>query len=132
MIALIEDTPSVAQLIVILLEQQGYSVKHFLDGVSFFATIQDTLYDLVLVDLNLPGNVSGFQVIISLNEMMPHVPIIIVSGASKGLLASVHTLYPTLPIISKPFRMNDLLQEVSTALKEQLPIIENSINKNSV
>ncbi len=122
MIALIEDTPAVAQLITIVLEAQGYSVKHFLDGVSFFATLQDTLYDLVLVDLNLPGNVSGFQVIISLHEMMPHVPIIIVSGASKGLLASVHTLYPTVPIIRKPFKMQELLQEVSNALKTHLPL----------
>jgi two-component system response regulator MtrA len=122
MIALIEDTPAVAQLITIVLETQGYSVKHFLDGAAFFATLQDTLYDIVLVDLNLPGNVSGFQVILSLHEMMPHVPIIIVSGASKGLLASVHTLYPTLPIIRKPFKMQELLREVSAALKTQLPL----------
>ncbi len=122
MIALIEDTPAVAQLITIVLEAQGCSVVHFLDGASFFATLQDTLYDIVLVDLNLPGNVSGLQVIISLNEMMPHVPIIVVSGASKGLLASVHTLYPTLPIIRKPFKMQDLIQEVSVALKTQSPL----------
>ena len=116
MIALIEDTPAVAQLITILLERQGYSVRHFLDGVSFFATLQDTVYNLVLVDLNLPGNVSGFQVIISLRDIMPHVPIIIVSGASKSLLASVHTLYPTLPIIRKPFKMDELLRAVAEAL----------------
>ena len=122
MIALIEDTPAVAQLITIVLEKQGYRVQHFLDGASFFGTIQDAKYELVLVDLNLPGNVSGLQVIISLHEMMSHVPIIIVSGASKGLLASVHTLYPTIPIIRKPFKMHDLLQEVANALTSQLPL----------
>ena len=122
MIALIEDTPAVAQLITIVLEKQGYHVKHFLDGVSFFGTLQDSQYELVLVDLNLPGNVSGLQVIMSLREMMPHVPIIIVSGASKGLLASVHTLYPTIAIIRKPFKMYNLLEEVANALKSHLPL----------
>lgn len=122
MIALIEDTPTVAQLITFILEKQGYSIKHFLDGSAFFGTLQDTAYDLVLVDLNLPGNVSGLQVIMSLREMMPHVPIIIISGASKGLLASVHTLYPTIVIIRKPFKTNELIQEVAAALKSQLPL----------
>ncbi|MBA2682048.1 MAG: response regulator [Ktedonobacteraceae bacterium] len=117
MIALIEDTPTVAQLITFILEKQGYHIQHFLDGAAFFGTIQDTAYNLVLVDLNLPGNVTGLQVIMSLREMMPHVPIIIVSGASKSLLASVHTLYPTLVIIRKPFKTRELIQEVVAALR---------------
>lgn len=116
MIALIEDTPTVAQLITFILEKQGYHIKHFLDGSAFFGTLQDTAYDLVLVDLNLPGSVTGLQVIMSLHEIMPHVPIIIVSGASNGLLASVHTLYPSIVIIRKPFKTNELIQEVAAAL----------------
>jgi DNA-binding response OmpR family regulator len=115
MIALIEDSIAVAQLIITALEMHNYAVKHFTEGASFFFSLQSTFYDVVLVDLTLPGGVSGLQVITFLCEMNPTLPIIVVSAAGENILAGLHTLYPTLPIIRKPFKMQELLQEIAKA-----------------
>lgn len=115
MIALIEDSNPIAQLIITALEMHNYAVKHFSEGASFFFSLQTTFYDLVLVDLTLPGGVSGLQVITFLREMYPTIPIIVVSAAGENILAGLHTLYPTLPIIRKPFKMRELVQEVGKA-----------------
>src|SRR5436305_10379360 len=112
MIALIEDNTAIAQLIITALEMHKYTVKHFAEGASFFFSLQTDFYDLVLVDLTLPGGVSGLQVISFLREMYPALPIIVVSAAGENILAGLHTLYPTLPIIRKPFKMQELIQEI--------------------
>jgi DNA-binding response OmpR family regulator len=112
MVALIEDNSAIAQLIIAALEMHNYTVKHFTEGASFFFSLQTTFYDLVLIDLTLPGGVSGLQVITFLQEMYPTIPIIVVSAAGENILASLHTLYPALPIIRKPFKIQELVQEI--------------------
>jgi DNA-binding response OmpR family regulator len=120
MIALIEDSNAIAQLIVTALEMHEYAAKHFTEGPSFFFSLQTTFYDLVLVDLTLPGGVSGLQVISFLREMYPTIPIIVVSAAGENILSGLHTLYPTIPIIRKPFKMQELMQEIANAINENL------------
>jgi DNA-binding response OmpR family regulator len=118
MIAIIEDNNAIAQLIITALEMHNYAVKHFTEGASFFFSLQTTFYDLVLIDLTLPGGVSGLQVITFLREMYPTIPIIVVSAAGENILAGLHTLYPTLPIMRKPFKIQELMQEVEKVSKE--------------
>jgi DNA-binding response OmpR family regulator len=112
MVALIEDNHAIAQLITTALEMHNYPVKHFTEGASFFFSLQTTFYDLVLIDLTLPGGVSGMQVITFLRERYPTIPIIVVSAAGENILAGLHTLYPTIPIIRKPFKMQELIQKI--------------------
>ena len=116
-LALIEDNVSLARLITTILQFHGKSVRHFPDGVSFFISLQTSTYDLVLVDFNLPGTVSGLQVIKFLQESMPTVPVLVVSGAQESLLTKLQTLYPRLSILSKPFSLLALLQSIETALR---------------
>jgi len=114
LLALIEDDVSIACLIMTTLQLHGKTVRHFLDGASFFASLQTTSYDLVLTDFDLPGDVSGLQVITFLQESMPTVPILVVSGADKSLHDSLQTLHPRLSILRKPFHIQALLQSIET------------------
>jgi DNA-binding response OmpR family regulator len=118
-LALIEDNVSLARLITAILQFHGKSVRHFLDGISFLTSLQTTSYDFVLVDFNLPGTVSGLQVITFLQESMPTVPVLVISGAHESLLTRLQILYPHLSILSKPFSLLTLLQSIETA--QRLP-----------
>jgi len=115
MLALIEDNLAIAQLILTALKMHSHPTKHFTEGASFFFSLQNSFYEAVLIDLTLPGGISGIQVITFLREMYPALPIIVVSAASENILASLHTLYPTIPILRKPFKMQELLDEVKKA-----------------
>jgi DNA-binding response OmpR family regulator len=114
-LALIEDNVPLARIIMTILQFHGKNVRHFPDGVSFFSSLQTTSYDFVLVDFNLPGTVSGLQVITFLQESMPTVPVLVVSGAQESLLTKLKALYPRLFILSKPFSLLALLQNIETA-----------------
>ena len=114
-LALIEDNVPLARLITTLLQFHGKNVRHFPDGVSFFTSLQTNSYDFVLVDINLPGTVSGLQVITFLQERMPTVPVLVVSGAQETLLTRLQALYPHLCILSKPFSFLALVRSIETA-----------------
>ena len=114
MIALLEDNPSIAQFIIAALEIYGCHVEHFSDGAAFLTTLQTGTYDMVLTDFMLPGEISVLQIITSLQERCPMLPIIVITAASKSALTSLRTLYPAIPILWKPFKMKDLLQTMAS------------------
>ncbi len=116
-LALIEDNVTLARLVTTILQFHGKSVRHFPDGTSFFTSLQTISYDLVLVDFNLPGTVSGLQVITFLQESTPTVPVLVVSAAHESLLTRLQNLYPRLSILMKPFSLLALLQSIETALR---------------
>jgi DNA-binding response OmpR family regulator len=114
MIALLEDNPAIAQFIVATLAIYGSHVEHFSDGAAFLTTLQTRTYDMVLTDFMLPGEISSLQVITALQERCPMLPIVVITAASKDALSNLRTLYPAIPILWKPFKMQDLLQTMTS------------------
>ena len=61
-ILLIEDNADAAELLALLLEQDGHQVDVRLDGPSGLRAVLDAPYDVVICDIGLPG-MDGYQVI---------------------------------------------------------------------
>ena len=78
-------------------------------------------YDLLIVDLNLPGEPTGVEVIGFVHRMFaPAVPpIIVASAASMEQLDALRSRFPTVPVIRKPFAIRTLLQAVSSVLSTE-------------
>ncbi len=115
--ALIEDDASIAELIGTILELRDHRLAHFFDGASFFTSLQTASYDFVLVDFNLPGAVSGLQVISFLQKNMPAVPVLVVTGVSDSFLKTLRIFYPQVPILRKPFAVRAFFQSIEEAQK---------------
>lgn len=56
MIYIVEDDLNIRQMESYALKNSGYLTEEFDDGVSFFATCEKKLPDLVLLDIMLPGD----------------------------------------------------------------------------
>ena len=52
---LVEDDPTVAEVITGLLRAQGHRVVHAAHGLSALAELSGTRFDIALLDLDLPG-----------------------------------------------------------------------------
>lgn len=80
----IEDDPGTAELIVEVLEGEGFKVSVASDGLTGFAALAKQP-DLVLCDIDLP-DVSGFEVLqrIRENKLLPHgIPFIFLTAFSQ-------------------------------------------------
>lgn len=83
---LVEDDSIVAAVIRGLLERQGHSVVHVLNGLAALAELAQDEFDAVLLDLDLPG-VDGFQVARLIRQREhddEHLPIVAVTARSRS------------------------------------------------
>src|SRR5207245_4382254 len=81
LILVVEDDPSVQNLLKVLLEAEGYEVIHATDGLEGLVKMELQHPSLVILDLMMP-NVTGDRVIDEIREdvRLNRVPLIVVSG----------------------------------------------------
>ncbi len=130
-IALLEDNPANFEYIQTLLQFEGHHVFAQGDASSFIASIwamcrQNAVlpYDLAIIDLMLPGRLSGLDVLRSLratDSPLAYFPLMVISGASQNILDEVQTLFPSVPILRKPFRRQELISVLATIRNEKKP-----------
>lgn len=117
-ILVVDDAPGDLQLLSSSFKQQGYRVEIATNGQAAIAGIQDTLPDVVLLDLLMP-EMSGYEVCESLQKIsiVRDVPIIFVSS-SDDIDNKVRALsLGGADFISKPFQMPEVLARVENQLR---------------
>lgn len=114
----IEDDLDISRLINIILTKQGYSVKSFNDGKSFFETFEKEKPDLILLDLMLP-DVTGEEILKRIKQDKSNKEIeIIVLSAKNSLLNRVDLLdLGADDFISKPFEVLELISRVNARMR---------------
>jgi len=78
-ILLVEDDKMLSKILSQALQQSGYAVDPVKDGTSADAALTHDVYDLVLLDLGLPG-LDGIEVLKRLRARKYHVPVLIMTA----------------------------------------------------
>jgi two-component system, sensor histidine kinase SagS len=77
-------------------------------------------YDIVISDIRLP-DYSGYQLMLRLGEFMPHVPMILMTGfgydPGHSIVKAHQNGLPRKCVLFKPFRLDQLIDTVQTALE---------------
>jgi DNA-binding NtrC family response regulator len=110
---IVDDEPTLLQLLRRYLERQGYEVETYATAelalVAF--DLDPNRFDLVITDLTLPG-ANGAQLIESMRAKNPKLPALIASG------------YPYVPqlkrveFLQKPFLPQMLAEQIARVLKQ--------------
>lgn len=77
---LVDDDPSLVQLLSDYLTRLGYGVASALDGPKALTLLEDGAFDLVLLDVRMPG-LDGWQTLQRLRAMT-HIPVIMLTALS--------------------------------------------------
>ncbi|MCF6201588.1 MAG: response regulator, partial [Hydrogenimonas sp.] len=111
-ILLLEDDTMMAELIAEHLQESGYEVFHFLDGESAEDATLSEKFDLLLLDVNVPG-VSGFELLKSLRERKEFTPAVLITSrnTSKDLKKGFDLGCDD--YIKKPFEFEELDARIS-------------------
>ncbi len=81
-ILLVEDNDELAETIVDRLRAEGHSVDREADGNEANDLLRHIKFDIVLLDINLPGR-SGYEVLRSLRARTDETPVIILTARSQ-------------------------------------------------
>ena len=110
-ILVVEDEPKVASFIRRALEEESYAVDVCADGQKGLDWAQSVDYDLIILDLMLPG-IPGLELLKQLRRNGVKIPVVILTARSevdqrvKGLDAGADDY------LSKPFSSTELLLRI--------------------
>ncbi len=120
-ILVMDDEESVQSVIQEMLAQYGYKTVQALDGLSAVKLYKSAMdagqkFDAVIMDLTIPGGMGGVESISRIIELDPDVRAIVSSGYSNDPVLANFTEYGFKACISKPFRLEELLSTLQSAL----------------
>lgn len=110
-ILIVEDEPRLASFMEKGLQKQGFNTLVATDGEQALLMTQKHDFDLLLLDLGLPI-IDGWTVLQKLRNQENNVPVIIVTALDEQEFKTKKQQYNVAEYLSKPFRFQDLLQQV--------------------
>jgi len=119
-ILIVEDEAGLATTLRDRLRKEGYTVSVARDGISGFEAAGREAFDLVILDLMLPGR-DGLEVCQKLRERGSTTPILMLTARRQTMDKVVGLRTGADDYLTKPFHMVELLARVGALLRRAGP-----------
>lgn len=114
-ILLAEDDESMRGFLERALVKAGYEVRAFADGLAAFERLKEETFTLLLTDIVMP-QMDGIELARRAGELDPDLKIMFITGFAAVTLNSEQQPPKDARILSKPFHLKDLVQEIDKIL----------------
>ncbi|MDE7293439.1 MAG: response regulator transcription factor [Oscillospiraceae bacterium] len=113
---LVEDEKRMAQALCELLRLEKYEVDHFADGISGLDAVESNIYDVIVLDVMLPG-MNGFEIAKKARQDGIRTPILMLTA--KGELDDKVTGLDSGAddYLTKPFMIKELLARLRALVR---------------
>ena len=115
-ILIIEDNRELAQLLELHLRDLSFKVDIALDGVSGVAKAEADQYDLIILDLMLPG-LDGLEICKRLRSKSSYVPILMLTSKSSEMDRVIGLEIGADDYVTKPFSIMELMARVKAIIR---------------
>jgi PAS domain S-box-containing protein len=120
-VLVMDDEETIRDVATAMLEACDYQVDSAVDGeeaLQKYASAQKTdhPFDLVIMDLTIPGGMGGKEAVLKLLKLDPQAKAIVTSGYSTDAAMANYRDYGFKGKLVKPFQLKDLRQEVERVL----------------
>lgn len=117
-ILVVDDELSMREFLKILLQKQGHQVTLAADGENALKLGQNTLFDLLISDIRMPG-ISGLELMPRFRALHPDIIMIMVTAFASPDDAVTAMKHGAFDYITKPFNVDEIKSVVEAALKKQ-------------
>nr|WP_317199178.1 Hpt domain-containing protein [uncultured Psychrobacter sp.] len=116
-ILIVDDSVTVRKVTSRFLERQEYTVTLAKDGVDAVEILQETLPDLILLDIEMP-RMDGFEVATQIrhSKRLQHIPIIMITSRTGEKHRTRALEIGVNDYMGKPFQENELLDNIQRLL----------------
>ncbi len=130
-ILVVDDEPSLREVLSIMLKRAGYSVTSVTDGEEAVEIVQKEIFDLVITDLRMP-KIDGMEVLKAVKSASPETVVLIITAfatADSAVEAMKHGAYDYL---TKPFQVDEVQLIIRNALEKRRLTTENMLLKREM
>ena len=119
----VDDDPSLREVLGEYLSENGFAVTSVPDGDQMWQQLERSRYDLVILDLMLPGD-DGFTVCRELRSRSP-IPIIMLTASGDEIDRIVGLEIGADDYVPKPFNPRELLARIKALLRRSRTLAPN-------
>jgi two-component system, cell cycle sensor histidine kinase and response regulator CckA len=118
-VLVVDDETAVRRFAARVLQRDGYEVLEAADGHEALEMLRagQVVVDLIVSDIVMP-RINGVELMQSVAESHPHVPVVLMSGYATAALSELGIATPC-SILPKPFPAERLLAEVHRCVRSR-------------
>lgn len=124
-VLVVEDDAHIAELLRLHLQDESYAVEHAADGTTGMRLLDQGPWDLLVLDLMLPG-VDGLEICKRARTMARYVPIIIISARSSEVHRILGLELGADDYLAKPFSLLELTARAKALLRRADALTRNA------
>ncbi|MEO0545121.1 MAG: response regulator [Pseudomonadota bacterium] len=110
-ILLAEDDNDMRRFLVKALQKAGYEVNDYDNGASAYERLREEPYSLLLTDIVMP-EMDGIELARRATELDPDLKVMFITGFAAVALNPESEAPKDAKVLSKPFHLRDLVNEV--------------------
>jgi two-component system cell cycle response regulator CpdR len=114
-ILLAEDDHDMRRFLAKALQSAGYDVASFDNGMAAYHRLREEPFELLLTDIVMP-EMDGIELARRATELDPDIKVMFITGFAAVALNPDNNAPPQAKILSKPFHLKDLVNEVQRLL----------------
>jgi two-component system response regulator AtoC len=123
-IAVVDDEVIVQKRLKAALEKEGHQVDTYASGEELLSAIEGAAYDLVFLDVVLPG-LDGMEVLKQLQARAPDTEVILITGQASIEAAVGAMKLGAFHYVSKPLKLDEIRNLAKKALEHRRLVMEN-------
>ncbi|MEM5790105.1 MAG: response regulator [Syntrophobacteraceae bacterium] len=118
-VLIVDDEVAFTRNLSLLLSRRGCDVKTINDGLSATLAVEDEQFDVVLLDLRMPG-IDGIETLKRIKRKQPHLEVIILTGHGSVDTAIEGVGHGAFDYAMKPFDITELVERITKAFQRKL------------
>src|SRR3954471_11179043 len=119
-ILVVDDDPTVSDVVRRYLEQDGCRVRLASDGPDALAAVAEETPDLVVLDLMMPG-IDGLEVCRRLRRALPDLPVVMLTALGEEADRVAGLEIGADDYVTKPFSPRELVLRIRSVLRRAAP-----------
>jgi len=127
-ILIVDDDQSIREFMELLLTKENYIVKTSSSALEAIKLVEQEKFDVIFLDIQMP-QISGIEALVSFKKMDPTVEIIIITAFGSTEIAIDVIKKGAYDFISKPFKIDTILNTTKKAIEKRHLSYENIMLK---
>jgi DNA-binding NtrC family response regulator len=117
-ILVVDDEIDFLETIVNRLRKRGMTAEGVSSGREAIRRIAETPFDVVLLDIKMPGGMDGIEVLREIKKRRPEAAVILLTGHASVETSMEGMELGAFDYLLKPMRFEELLKKIAAALEK--------------